>query len=94
MTATVVSKTPSMPDSNSSGTSTTATSVPSGSEPSQPPIRSPTSGWICASSHFSSSGSANTTSPIRFRSTTPPGATSSPQRSTSRESNGSPSSSS
>src|SRR5665811_2192798 len=78
VTATVVSKTPSIPDSNSSGTSTTATSVSSGSDPSQAPIRSPTRGWICASSHFSSSGSAKTIPPIRSRSTEPPGATPSP----------------
>ena len=65
-----------------------------GSEPSQAPIRSPTSGWICGSSQVSCSGSAKTISPIRSRSTRPSGATSAPQRSTRRPSSGSESSSS
>ena len=55
-----------------------------GSEPSQAPIRSPTSGWICASSQVSCSGSAKTISPIRARSTRPRARPPRPQRSASR----------
>ena len=60
----------------------------------QAAVRSPTRGWICASSQVSCSGSAKTISPIRARSTPPAAATSGPQRSTRRPRSGSDSSSS
>src|ERR1700761_2692233 len=81
---TVVSKTSARPPSKSSGTSTTATFVSSGSPAIQPAVSAPTSGWSVDSSHFSCSGWAKTMPPIRPRSVgAPSGATSGPQRSAS-----------
>src|SRR5918998_1800327 len=77
----------SMPASNSSGVSTTAAAgrgsrVPTSSR--QAAIRAPTRGQISPSSHARSSGDAKARAAIAGRSTTPPGATSSPQRATTR----------
>src|SRR5215218_6079667 len=77
----------SMPASNSSGVSTTAAAgrgsrVPISSR--QAAIRAPTRGQTCPSSQARSCGSAKARAAIAARSTTPPGATSSPQRATTR----------
>src|SRR5918997_226248 len=77
----------SMPASNSRGVSTTAAAgrgsrVPISSRHAA--IRAPTRGQISPSSQARSSGDAKARAAIAGRSTTPPGATSSPQRATTR----------
>ena len=64
---TVASKAASMPVSNSSGTSTTATDVSAGSDRRHPAIRSPTSGCSSDSSQASSSGRSKTIVADRWR---------------------------
>ena len=84
MTAIVASNAPSIPDSNSSGTSTTAARGGSAAVETAERhaiIRSPTRGHSMASSHSRSSGVANARLASSPRSITPPGATVGPNRS-------------
>src|SRR5581483_1974945 len=72
---------PSRPDSNSSGTSTTAARTPPGSAARQAAIRSPTRGHSSPSSHSRSAAVANATRASAERSTAPSRSMASPNRS-------------